>query len=235
MLDRLLESGVQKRKSGWGGMASVAVPDALIALAVAGTATANPVIPYDRGGIPVIRLQPPVADGATSHPRDDGAGSTGTRTAAPTIPNIDIPTTTFDPRLPGTTSLSVGTGADTTLLSEIGGPGSGASTTLGGTGLASDASVDVPVRALVDRAPAYPETLRTAGISGSVRVRFVVDTTGRTELSSVRVIESTHELFTRAVIASLRQARFTPGEVSGHRVRTLVERSFRFDIAGGAR
>ena len=230
MLDRLLESGVQKRKSGWGGMASIVIHSAIIALAMAATATADPVIPYDHGGMPVIRLQTPVADGATSHPRDDGAGSTGTRTAAPKIPNIDIPTPTFDPTLPGTTSLSVGTGADTALLSEIGGSGSGASTTLGGTGLASDASVDVPVRALVDRAPAYPETLRTAGISGTVRVQFVVDTTGRAELSSVRVIESTHELFTRAVLVSLRQARFTPGEVSGHRVRTLVERSFRFDI-----
>jgi len=77
--------------------------------------------------------------------------------------------------------------------------------------------------------------LRAAGIAGEVRVRFVVDTAGRAELSSVHVIESSHELFTRAVLASLRQSRFTPGEVSGRRVRTLVERTFRFDIAGGGR
>ena len=165
----------------------------------------------------------------SGHPPHDGAGSTGTRPTVPEIPTVDIPTT-FDPTVPGTTPLSVGTGADTTLLSDIGGGGSSSGTTLGGTGVASDASLDVPVRALVDRAPAYPETLRTAGISGTVRVQFVVDTTGRAELSSVRVVESTHELFTRAVLAALRQARFTPGEVSGHRVRTLVERSFRFDI-----
>ena len=229
MLDRLLESGARGKKAGWGGMASVAVHGALIALAVAATANANPVIP-DEHGTPVIRLQPPVADGATSHPRDDAAGST--RTAGAPVPIIDIPLpTTFDPTLPGTTSLSVGTGADTTLLSEIGGGRNSSGIILGGTGVATDASVDVPVRALVDRAPAYPETLRSAGISGNVRVQFVVDTTGRAELSSVRVVESSHELFTRAVLASLRQARFTPGEVSGQRVRTLVERSFRFDIA----
>ena len=234
MLDRLLESGAQGKKSGWGGTASVIIHSAIIALAVFGTATADPGIPVDGGYIPVIPLQPPVDNGASGHPLHDGAGSTGTRPTVPKIPSVDIPTT-FDTTLPGTTSLSIGTGADTTLLSEIGGEGSSSGITLGGTGVATDASLDVPVRALVDREPAYPETLRTAGISGSVRVRFVVDTTGRAELSSVRVIESTHELFTRAVLASLRQARFTPGEVSGHRVRTLVERSFRFDIAGGAR
>lgn len=231
MLDRLLESGARGKKSAWGGTASVVVHGALIALAVAGTAIADPVIPYDPGGTPVIRLHPPVADGATSHPRDDGAGSTSTRTAGPAVPIVDVfLPTTFDPTLPGSTFLSVGTGADTTLISAIGGEGSGSGTTLGGTGVAGDASLDVPVRALADRAPAYPETLRSAGISGSVRVQFVVDTTGRAELSSVRVVESSHELFTRAVLAALRQARFTPGEVSGHRVRTLVERSFRFDI-----
>lgn len=231
MLDRLLESGAQGKKSGWGGTASVIIHSAIIALAVFGTATADPVIPFDPGYIRVIPLQPPVDARASGHPLHDGAGNTGTRPTVPEIPTVDIPTT-FDPTVPGTTSLSVGTGADTTLLSEIGGRGNGLGTTLGGTGVASDASLDVPVRALVDRAPAYPETLRSAGISGSVRVRFVVDTSGRAELSSVRVVESTHELFTRAVLASLRQARFTPGEVSGHRVRTLVERSFRFNIAG---
>lgn len=229
MLDRLLESGAQGKKSAWGGTASVIIHSAIIALAVFGTATADPVIPFDRGYIRVIPLQPPVDARASGHPLHDGAGSTGTRPTVPEIPTVDIPTT-FDPTVPGTTPLSVGTGADTTLLSDIGGGGSSSGTTLGGTGVASDASLDVPVRALVDRAPAYPETLRTAGISGTVRVQFVVDTTGRAELSSVRVVESTHELFTRAVLAALRQARFTPGEVSGHHVRTLVERSFRFDI-----
>ena len=230
MLDRLLESGVQRKKSAWGGAASVVVHSAIIVLAVAATATGEPALQPPRIDTHLIRMNPPPSDVASGAVHRRGTGSTGTRTL-PQIPNVDIPTPTFDPTLPGTTPLPTGGGADSTLLSEIGGAGSGTGITLGGTGVATDASVDVPVRALVDRAPGYPETLRTAGISGTVRVQFVVDTTGRAELSSVRVIESSHELFTRAVIASLRQARFTPGEVSGRRVRTLVERSFRFDIA----
>lgn len=236
MLDRLLESGAQRRKSAWGGTASVVVHGALIALALAATARANPVIDHDPEHIPVFRLQPPAADGTAGRRTHDAAGNTGTPTTAPDIPTVDLPTT-FDPTIPAAipVSTSTGLGVDSTLLSEIGGGGSGPRTTVGGSAVATDASVDVPVRALVDRAPAYPETLRAAGITGTVRVRFVVDTAGRAELSSVRVIESSHELFARAVLAALRQARFTPGEVAGHRVRTLVERSYRFDIAGAAR
>ena len=231
MLDRLLESGVRRKKSAWGGAASVVVHSAIIVLVVAATAKGAPGPQLTYVGTPIVRLDPPPADVASRAVHRPGTGSTGTRTTVPQMPSVDIPTPTFDPTLPGTTPLPAGDGTDSTLLSEIGGSGSGSGITPGGTGVASDASVDVPVRSLVDRAPAYPETLRTAGISGTVRVQFVVDTTGRTELSSVRVLESSHELFTRSVLASLRQARFTPGEVSGRRVRTLVERSFRFDIA----
>jgi len=229
MLDRLLESGVQREKSAWGGVASVVVHSAIIVLVVAATAKGAPGPTFTHIDTHLVPLDPPPSDVASGAVHHSGTGSTGSRTL-PQIPTVDIPTPTFDPTLPGTTPLPAGAGADSTLLSEIGGAGGGPGITLGGSGVASDASVDVPVRALVDRAPAYPETLRTAGISGTVRVQFVVDTTGRAELSSVRVIESSHELFTRAVIASLRQARFTSGEVSGRRVRTLVERSFRFDI-----
>jgi protein TonB len=231
MLERLLESGAQRKKSAWGGTASVVVHSAVIVFAVAATAKGAPGPTPTYVDTHLVRLVPPPSDVASGTVHRRETGSAGTRTTVPQVPNVDIPTPTFDPTLPATTLLPTGAGGDSTVLSEIGGAGSGTSNTIGGSTVTSDASVDVPVRALVDRAPAYPETLRSAGISGTVRVQFVVDTTGRAELSSVRVIESSHELFTRAVIASLRQARFTPGEVSGHRVRTLVERSFRFEIA----
>ena len=234
MLDRLLETGPRGRKSSWGGAVSVGVHCAIIALAVASTATGEPLPTFTHDDTHVIPLNPP------SSPAESGrTGRGGGRTSAPDIDvppiqPIDVPTT-IGPQLPGTMPISTGPAIDNTLLAEIGGSGHGAGTALAGSGVATDATVDVPVRALLDRAPAYPEMLRAAGISGTVRVQFVVDTTGRAELSSVRVIESSHELFTRAVIASLRQARFTPGEVSARRVRTLVERSYRFDIADGAR
>lgn len=231
MLERLLETGVQQQKSAWGGAVSVIVHGTIIALVVAATAHANPIV--DPGhGVVVIPLQPPVENGPTERPGRPGAGSPGSHTTLPSVPPIDV-STPVDAPIPGTGPVTAA--ADTNLLSEIGRAGNSAGASLGGSGVASDATIDVPVRALGDRAPAYPEMLRTAGISGTVRVQFVVDTTGRAEPSSIRVLESTHALFTQSVLASLRNARFTPGEVSGHRVRTLVERSFRFDIAGDAR
>lgn len=234
MLERLLETGAQRQKSAWGGAVSVIVHGTIIALVLAATAHANPIPDLGHDFVPIIPLQPPADNGPTQRPGRGAAGSAGDPTTLPSIPPIEVPTT-LDAPIPGTVPVSAGAGADTGLLSEIGASGNGPGATFGGSGVASDARVDVPVRALGDRAPAYPEMLRTAGITGVVRVQFVVDTTGRAEPSSIRVLESTHALFTQSVLASLRNARFTPGEVSGHRVRTLVERSFRFDIAGGAR
>lgn len=234
MLDRLLESGAREGNSSWGGAASVVVHGALIVLAVVSTATGQPLPKFTGDDTHIIPINPPPAPTTTAHAARGGRSAGGARTDAPTIPTIDVPAT-IESSIPTPPTAPDGAGDDASLLSEIGGGASGAGMALGGAAVASDAVVDVPVRALVDRAPAYPETLRAAGIGGTVRVRFVVDTTGRAELSSVRVIESAHELFTRAVLASLRQARFTPGEISGRRVRTLVERSFRFDIAAGAR
>lgn len=233
MLDRLLETGTRPRKRAWGTVASVVVHGVIIGLAVAATARANaPVVQRNPGPtwIPVQPPHDPVPTSTDTRRGGTGGGSTGhfsppgPFTSTPIDVDTPVPTTP----LPGS-----GSDPDSTLIHEIGGgPGHGGDVGLGGNGLASDATVDTPVRAIADQPPRYPELLRSAGISGSVTIRFVVDTTGRAELSSVRVIESSHQLFTDAVLASLRQARFTPGELSGHRVRTLVERSFRFDIAG---
>jgi protein TonB len=78
--------------------------------------------------------------------------------------------------------------------------------------------------------PRYPETLRAAGISGQVLIRFLVDTTGRVDISSVTVLQSTHELFTQAVRAALPALRFKPSEVNGRRVPALAEMPFEFQI-----
>jgi len=231
MLDRLLETGARAKTSSWGGAVSVVVHGAIILLAVVSTATGKPP-KFTRDGTHVIPINPPVPSAPTASTRHGHTGAGGSRGAVPLVPPVAVPTT-IDAGIPGTITTPLGTGADTTLLSEIGSGTGGVP--LGGTGLASEATVDVPVRTLVDRAPAYPEMLRAAGISGSVRVQFVVDTTGRAELPSVRVLESSHDQFTRAVLTTLRQSRFTPGEVAGRRVRTLVERSYRFDIEGSRR
>ncbi|MFL5562974.1 MAG: energy transducer TonB [Gemmatimonadaceae bacterium] len=231
MLDRLLETGPRQRKSAWGGATSVVVHAAIIVLAVysTGGATARARFVGDGPVIPIVA--PPDRGGGAVHPSHTGGASTSSRTVSPTsLPGVDL---NIDP--PPMTGTSAATGVDS-LLADIGsgrGSGSGTGVVLGGvTGATGEAMLDIPVRVVADRTPAYPELLRSAGIAGMVRVQFVVDTAGRAELSSIRVLDSSHELFTRAVLAALRQSRFTAGELAGRRVRTLVERSYRFDVGG---
>ena len=66
------------------------------------------------------------------------------------------------------------------------------------------------MRIVTSAKPRYPESLRQAGIDGRVLVRFTVDTLGRVDMSSVQILESTHDLFTRAVRDALAGFRFKP-------------------------
>lgn len=78
--------------------------------------------------------------------------------------------------------------------------------------------------------PRYPGMLQGAGVEGDVRAQFVVDTLGRVEQGSFKVLASTHDLFAQAVKDALTRARFQPAEVGGRHVRQLVEQSFTFRI-----
>jgi TonB family protein len=71
--------------------------------------------------------------------------------------------------------------------------------------------------------PRFPTGLRSAGIEGTARFQFVVDTLGRVELSTVRELQSTHQAFALAVRSTLPRMRFTPARVDGRPVRQLVE------------
>src|SRR5918993_686757 len=46
--------------------------------------------------------------------------------------------------------------------------------------------------------PKYPEMLRTAGVGGEVQAQFVVDTTGRVEQKSFKVLKSDNDLLSSA-------------------------------------
>ncbi|HET9423752.1 MAG TPA: energy transducer TonB [Gemmatimonadaceae bacterium] len=76
--------------------------------------------------------------------------------------------------------------------------------------------------------PRYPAELRAVRLQGSVSARFVVDTTGRVIMESVRVDAATHERFADAVMDALRRCRFTPAELRGRKVNQLVSQSFVF-------
>ncbi|MBK6306219.1 MAG: energy transducer TonB [Gemmatimonadetes bacterium] len=92
--------------------------------------------------------------------------------------------------------------------------------------------VEKPVQALPGgSSPRYPDILRQAGVEGEVLAQFVVDTTGRPEMNSYKVLKTTHELFGNAVKQALPGMRFIPAEVGGRKVRQLVQQPFSFAIS----
>jgi protein TonB len=113
-------------------------------------------------------------------------------------------------------------------------------------GVTSGARSDVAVQAgddwtgeTVDRvvvllpgsgAPRYPDGLRAAGIEGDVMAQFVVDTMGRVDVTTLRILQSTHAQFDDAVRAALHRLRFLPAEARGRKVRQLVQQPFRFGL-----
>lgn len=78
--------------------------------------------------------------------------------------------------------------------------------------------------------PRYPAIMKQAGVGGEVYVSFVVDTTGRPDMSSLKVIKSSHQLFLNAVIAALPDARFVAAEVGGKKVKQLVQTPYVFQM-----
>ena len=78
--------------------------------------------------------------------------------------------------------------------------------------------------------PRYPDMLRSANVEGEVLAQFVVDTTGRAEMSSFKVLKSSHDLFTNAVKSALVNMRFYPAEVGGRKVKQLVQMPFQFSL-----
>ena len=78
--------------------------------------------------------------------------------------------------------------------------------------------------------PRYPDMLRSANVEGEVLAQFVVDTTGRYEAGSFKVLKSSHDLFTNAVKAALQNMNFYPAEVGGRKVKQLVQMPFVFSL-----
>jgi len=79
-------------------------------------------------------------------------------------------------------------------------------------------------------APVYPKSLIQAGIEGYAAMRFVVDSSGRVEMATVRVLEATHPEFAIAVRSAMPGMKFAPARIGNRPVRQLAEQLFRFQI-----
>jgi protein TonB len=95
-----------------------------------------------------------------------------------------------------------------------------------------DDRVDRPASLLPGQMlPTYPEALRDEAPDGMVVVRFVIDTVGRVETTSLSVMRATHREFADAVRAALDRLVYSPAQVDGHNVRVRTTQRFEFHLA----
>jgi periplasmic protein TonB len=83
--------------------------------------------------------------------------------------------------------------------------------------------------------PVYPDLLRQAGVQGRVIIQAIIDTTGRAEPPSVKVIQSPNPGFDQPARQAVLRALFRPARVHGRAVRVLVNIPYDFKITGGRR
>lgn len=235
MLHELPESRRRRRRSTRGLVTSVVLHGGLIVLVVAGTArgTPAPEPPPDERIVYQAPPPPPDAPRAPDQPRESTTPARPDQPTTPALPQlpapIDVPS---EIPAPGPPTLP----PDYFERRALGAPSETAS---GGSRSGGDAPADgVWASHLVERAveplrgaaPRYPETLRGAGVEGTVVAEFVVDTTGRVEAASVRFAERAHPLFEAAVRQALGGMRFRPAEAGGRTVRQLVRQPFVFAL-----
>lgn len=79
----------------------------------------------------------------------------------------------------------------------------------------------------------YPEILRQAGIEGRVLVEVVLDTLGRAERGSIRILSSTHQLFDAPAREAVASSHYRPGRIQGRAVRVRVQVPLNFSISRG--
>ncbi|MGH7567943.1 MAG: energy transducer TonB [Gemmatimonadales bacterium] len=78
----------------------------------------------------------------------------------------------------------------------------------------------------------YPELLRQAGIQGRVLVEAVIDTLGRAEPRSVKVVQSPNPGFNQSAITVVQRSLFRPARVHGRAVRVLIRQPIDFNLQG---
>ena len=76
----------------------------------------------------------------------------------------------------------------------------------------------------------YPDLLRQAGVQGRVLVQAIIDTSGRAEPASVKIIQSPNPGFDQSAKNYVLRALFRPARVHGRAVRVLVNLPIDFKI-----
>jgi TonB family protein len=167
---------------------------------------------------PVPALPAPEAEPFAEPPLEGFPTIPPVRDIPPDIPPVDFSRRPFDPR------DFTGIGKENGLADAAGSPG----VNRGLYKVNSALEEFDPAVLLSQFTPRYPAVLQSAGVAGSVVVEFVIDTTGRVERASVRIIESSHPAFADAARAAVLGARFRPAHLAGSSVRQITRQAVRF-------
>ena len=93
---------------------------------------------------------------------------------------------------------------------------------LDGSEVYAEAIVEERPELLSAPPPVYPALLKHAGIQGRVILRAIVDTTGRVEPTSVRIIKSPSPAFDQPTKDWVLKALFRPARLHGRGVRVFI-------------
>jgi protein TonB len=233
MFNTLVESRATRTRSTKSTMMSVVLHGVVIAAAVSvtmatpGGATIKEPRSPDLIYVPIDPRPPKIEPTVTPLQHQPAAPTTPFRTiVVPTITPTTLPPIDFSaPEVPADAFRIVGPSGSPSPYA----PDRGSSIAPGAV-VNSDAVERVPSLLGNARAPRYPDALRQSSIAGNVSVRFVVDTLGRAEMDGLTIVETSHPLFADAVKNALALYRFSPGEVGGHKVRTMVQIPFTFSL-----
>lgn len=88
--------------------------------------------------------------------------------------------------------------------------------------------VDQSVKVKRGAPPSYPTHLRAAGVTGEVVAQFVVDERGTAMMHTFKAVKSTNPAFTESVKRAVAAMSFEPAQVSGQKVKQLVQLPFKF-------
>ena len=210
MFETLLESLPRRagRPSGWGAVVALALHVAVVA------AFLRPPPPVEASRAIVVEPLPFPADPDAPKPVDD-------EFPAPIVVcDCPLPPTPMPDPFP---NVLVGIEP---VMQAPGGSAPGPLLDSWNLGLGEPLTVDLVQELpllLAAPPPAYPPLLRAAGVQGRVEVQVVVDTLGRTEGGSFRIVYSDNPGFEAPAIESLRRALFRPARVFGRAVRVLVQ------------
>lgn len=233
MFSRLPESNARPERRAGGTVVSTVLHFVFIALAVRATGRATPA-PVTEPLPKVIYTQrdpnkPPPTDVAPTRAPTSNSVSLPSTPTSP-IPTIDLDLSVIPQAGPPVDLLARSSDFDPTRLAGTGTP-AGSPNVSDGSPIPENL-VDKPILAIPGTAaPRYPSMLQSAGVEGDVRAQFVVDTLGRVEQGSIRVLDTTHDLFASSVRDALYRTRFKAAEAGGRKVRQLAEQVFTFRIS----